>query len=118
MLLEDLSAIKRYNITNMRAQQNGSSQNPMTKDLGEILRILQQNIEGLSRAKSDYLFKILNQIDVLLLQETHCSDLNQLQSRGNFPGYTLVSATHHSRFGTAPYVKNDLDNLINVELIK
>lgn len=64
MLLEDLPAIKEYNITTMSAHQSGSAQIPVTKDPREILRILQLNIEELCRAKHDYLLNN-NQIDVL-----------------------------------------------------
>ncbi|XP_030764129.1 uncharacterized protein LOC115888520 [Sitophilus oryzae] len=96
--------------------QNSSSRNYLTKDLGNTLRILQLNIEGVSRPKSDCLTKILteNKVDVVLLQETHCSDQSQLNTRCKIPGFTLAAATYHPKYGTATYIKNDITTVTHI----
>uniref|UniRef100_H3A8G7 Endonuclease/exonuclease/phosphatase domain-containing protein n=1 Tax=Latimeria chalumnae TaxID=7897 RepID=H3A8G7_LATCH len=58
--------------------------------------ICQLNVEGLSKAKCDYLSKLLtnNTIDVLALQETHVSSDDQAR-RYKINGYKLVSSLQH-----------------------
>lgn len=91
----------------------GSPQNQPTRTLGPTLRILQINIESISRAKSEYLSKLLldERIDVVTLQETHCESEIQLHSRGKIPGYNLLAATYHRTYGTATYARNSLTNI-------
>ncbi|KAI5720173.1 hypothetical protein M8J77_002972 [Diaphorina citri] len=94
------------------------SEGPPVRNIGPSLRICQLNIEGISRAKCDYLSnKILNvnKIDVLALQETHTENEQQLESRGSIPGYNMVGATYHKHYGIATYVR---DSIENVSLIK
>lgn len=71
---------------------------------------MQLNVEGLSKAKSDILHRILNdeKIDILAIQETHTHDLVQFMKRGTNSGYSVAGATYHSKYGTATYVKNNL----------
>lgn len=98
----------------MQAKQvNGLRQGPRTKSVGPILRICQFNIENISRSKSECLSKLLldNDIDILLIQETHTADEAQLQSRGKIPGYRLIGATYHPTYGTATYAKTNIDNV-------
>lgn len=47
-------------------------------------------------------------IDVLLLQETHTNSEEQLRKRGTIFGYTIVGVTYHNQYGTATYVRNNL----------
>lgn len=63
------------------SSENGSFQSQLIRDLGPQFRILQLNIEGISRDKSEYLAKVVqgNNISIILLQETHTADANQLQ---------------------------------------
>uniref|UniRef100_H3AJ77 Endonuclease/exonuclease/phosphatase domain-containing protein n=1 Tax=Latimeria chalumnae TaxID=7897 RepID=H3AJ77_LATCH len=58
--------------------------------------ICQLNVEGLSRAKCNYLSKLLtnNTIDVLALQETHVSSDDQAR-RYKINGYKLASSLQH-----------------------
>lgn len=68
----------------------GSYENQVTRDIGDVLRILQLNVKGISRSKSECLLKLANQdrTDVILLQETHCENEHQLNKRCKLLGYT------------------------------
>lgn len=88
------------------------------RNVGPHLRICQLNIEGISKSKCEYLHsKVLytNKIDVIVLQETHVDNEDDLLFRGFITGYDLVGATYHKHYGIATYVRNDIDN---VSLIK
>lgn len=98
-----------YNSNNVTLnQQDGSLANPY---IGDNLQILQQNIEGISSRKCEYLTALLNEqkIDVAAIQETH---LKEESARSEVTGYTLVAAIHHEKFGLATYVKDDLLPLV------
>lgn len=84
----------------------------MTQDIGPQLIIFQLNVEGLSRDKSSYLARLLPELkaDVVLLQETHVPDEEQMHCRGNINGYKLISATYHKQYGTATFIRNDISN--------
>jgi len=75
--------------------------------LGSMINIMQLNIEGISKSKSLCLSKMLieNNVDVVLIQETHVSDLIQLQVRGEIEGFKLIGATYSQVYGIATYVK-------------
>jgi hypothetical protein len=45
---------------------------------------------------------------VLLLQETHVRDEEQLNNRCRLPGYSLAGATFHDKYGLATYVKDEV----------
>lgn len=81
-----------------------------TKSIGPQLTICQLNIEGISRAKSDYLAKILeeHEVDVVVLQETHTGSDEQLLIRGRIPGYKILATQHHDQYGIATYIKSDI----------
>lgn len=83
-----------------------------TRNLGPIIRVCQLNIEGISRSKSEILSKILklNDIDLVILQETHATDSQQLTSRGKITGYELLGATYHHAYGNATYIRNNIEN--------
>nr|XP_014352330.1 PREDICTED: uncharacterized protein LOC106706238 [Latimeria chalumnae] len=72
-------------------------------------------ISGLSKAKCDYLSKLLtnNTIDVLALQETHVSSDDQAR-RYKINGYKLVSSLQHPKYGLAIYVRNEFSNCIEL----
>lgn len=91
--------------TNMNFSTKGSFQSQKTRDVGPSVRIMQINIEGISKAKSDYLHKLLNidKIDVVNIQETHTKDDLDLERRCHLPGYTLIEAVHHPKYGIATY---------------
>lgn len=88
---------------------NGTSQSQP----GNVLRICQLNVEGLSRNKGEILSKILreNKVDVIALQETHTEDDNALWKRGRIPGYKLVSRINHPQYGVASFVRNNLKDV-------
>ncbi|XP_072395286.1 uncharacterized protein [Diabrotica undecimpunctata] len=91
---------------------NGPCEDRTTRPIGPILRICRINIEGISYAKSQFLSKLLkdDNIDLVAIQETHCETEKQLQKRGKIPGYELLGATYHRTYGTATYVKEDIEN--------
>lgn len=80
---------------------NGPSQCPLTKILGPSVRVCYLNIEGISRAKSEYLSTLLldNNIDVVLIKETHAHTLEDLHKRGRIHCYDLIGATYHNAYG-------------------
>lgn len=60
--------------------ENSPSKGHSTRDLGFQLRILQLNMKGISMGKSSYLERLLQEreIDVVMLQETHVPDEQQI----------------------------------------
>jgi len=84
----------------------------MTRDIGPQLIIFQLNVEGLSRDKSSYLARLLPELkaDVVLLQEAHVPDEEQMHCRGNINGYKLSSAVYHKQHEIATYIRNDISN--------
>lgn len=68
------------------------------------------NIEGKSRAKTDYLTKVLSihKIDMILFEETNASNEDHLQARGHIPGFTLAVATYDHRYGLATYARETI----------
>lgn len=89
----------------------------MYRKIGPSLRILQLNIEGASRSKSEQLSKILaqNKIDVAVVQETHVASESDIRRRGHIAGYSLIGATYHSTYGTATYIRCNLSNAALIE---
>lgn len=68
--------------------ENGSSQSHLTLNLGNI-RICQLNVEGINKSKCEFLSQLLlnNDPDLIILQETHVENEEQLRARGRIPGY-------------------------------
>ena len=92
--------------------KSGSSQNPCFRQIGPTIQILQINVEGISKAKSQYLSKICleKRIDIILIQETHTADAHQLVTRGSIPGYELLGATYSQVYGVATYINSTVEN--------
>lgn len=95
---------------------NGPPKDQRTRNLGPIVRICQINIEGISRPKSEFLSKMLlsNEIDLVVIQETHAADARQLESRGKIPGFDVLGATYHHAYGCATYVRNTVENAYHI----
>ncbi|KAL4135432.1 hypothetical protein QTP88_007041 [Uroleucon formosanum] len=93
--------------TTTTINQNSPSQGSTTRD---STRIMQINVEGISKAKFEVLEILLleQNVDILLIQETHKSDEEQLSKRGFINGYTVAGATYHSKYSTATYVRENL----------
>lgn len=93
--------------------ENGPSQDHMTKNIGQSVRICQLNIEGISRSKCQYLSKILkeNDVDILLIQEAHLENDEQARARANIPGYNIIGITFHAHYGNITYARNDIENI-------
>ena len=87
-----------------------------TRSIGPKLRICQLNIEGISRDKSEFLARIArnNEVDVIVLQETHTANDTQLNARGIVQGYSLVDSVNSPFHGSAIFVKNDIHNFEKV----
>lgn len=90
-----------------------SNCNVTYRDLGSILRVCQINVEGISKSKSQFLEKLLDdhKIDVLVVQETHAECEDDLHARGSVSGYTVIGATYSKAYGIATYVRNQLSNI-------
>lgn len=67
-------------------------------------------MESISRVKSEVLemFRLKQNIDTLLIQETHTND-EQLLKRGSITGYVVAGATYYNKYGTATYVRKNLN---------
>lgn len=79
---KNLTVIMNNNNTNFTISkpENSPSEDYLTRDLGRQFRIFQHNMERIGSDKSKYLERLLQkyQIDVVMLQETHVSDEQQL----------------------------------------
>lgn len=54
---------------------------------------------------------------MILLEETHTSNEDQLQARGHIPGFTLAAATYDHRYGSATYVRETITNWKSVDTL-
>lgn len=81
-----------------------------TREIGKQWRIMQINIEGISRSKGEVLSKLLKDhcVDVVMIQETHTDSMESLQNRGKVPGYSIVMAENSNVHGIPTYVRNDI----------
>jgi hypothetical protein len=109
--------VTKHGLEQENMQSGGQSiQNSPSQDydngliLGPQLRILQIIVEGISKAKSEFLSKILKEeeIDVAVLQETHTVDDTQLHDRGFISGFTLAGRVNDEKYGIATYVRTQL----------
>ncbi|KAM4034798.1 LOW QUALITY PROTEIN: uncharacterized protein ACNLHF_021495 [Anomaloglossus baeobatrachus] len=102
----------------MPTKYNGTVTNvtPQMKDLGPTVKICQINIEGISHSKFVFLHKFLtdNKIDVLVLQETHVENEDQLLVRGSIYGFDLIGARYDSHYSVATYGKGNIENAMLV----
>lgn len=78
------------------------------------------NVEGFSKSKADILERIMTEdkIDVLIVQETHTADKEQLLKRGLITGFTIGGATFRSKYGTTTSIKSDLNGITSEPLKK
>lgn len=83
------------------------------QNVGDLLRIYQVKVEGLSANKCRYIEKECtnDKINVILLQETH---IVQEGERSQITGFSLVAANFHNKFGLAMYVKDNLLPFVQV----
>lgn len=88
----------------------------MIRRLGQTLKLCQLNIEGISRSKSDHLSRVLceNNVDLVLIQETHTINEEELQKRGKIHGYSMIGATYDSVYGVATYARNNLEHVHHI----
>lgn len=83
------------------------------RPIGDILRICQVNVEGLSPDKVEFLSKLSSQkqTDVLIIQETHKSDDDSLMRTGMIRNFKLVDSINHKKYGIATYAKTSIRDL-------
>lgn len=87
-----------------------------SRAVGPSVKILQINVEGICQSKSEYLEKLakLHKVDVIAAQETHTADEISLTRRGNVNGYIVAGTTYHRHYGTVTYVRDNIDNWLNL----
>lgn len=87
------------------------------RNIGPSLRICQVNVEGMSRAKGEYLSKLSvdENVDVLVIQETHTETLAQMESRGKIEGFNLIGVEFSRVHGIATYAKQNITDVRVVE---
>lgn len=73
------------------------------KSIGSSILVCQLNIEGISRAKSDYLSR-------LLTEETHTPTNEALSTRGYIHGFQILEAINHTKHGIATYIKSEIQD--------
>ena len=83
--------------------------------LGQEIKILSLNIEGLSMAKCEYLARLAadHNIEIIALHETHLRESSP-PSRYSVNGYTVISRENHEQYGIIVYSRNPA----SVEILK
>lgn len=76
------------------------------KDAKSNIRIVQINVEGMSRSKAEIINQLFGYADVLAIQETHVTA--DQTKRLNINGFQLVSFTGHPKHGIAPFVNHNV----------
>lgn len=81
------------------------SQDQLT--IGPSVKVCLFNTEGISRAKCEILTKLLinNDVDVVMVQETHTDSNSDLYRREKISGYKLVTAIHHTQMASRSTLK-------------
>lgn len=96
---------------------NNNESQQTKRNIGPALRICQINVEGMSRAKGEYISKLAAEEDlnVILMQETHTATHEDLESRGVITGFNMIIAEHSRYHGIATYVKEGINDVNVVE---
>lgn len=83
-----------------------------TRNIGPCINILQLNIEGISKSKSEYTSRLAieNDVDVILVQEIHTDSSLQINERGHISGFHLTAHTLSRTYGVATYIRNRIEN--------
>ncbi|KAG8240124.1 hypothetical protein J437_LFUL007301 [Ladona fulva] len=91
---------------------NGRSHDQMTRNIGPSARILQINVEDISRAKCDIIDRIafLKDIDIICLQGTHIKLKEKAMDRLNINGFKFAAYTQSRSYGSAIFVKSTINN--------
>ncbi|KAJ8868681.1 hypothetical protein PR048_030220 [Dryococelus australis] len=84
---------------------------------GPSIRVCVVNVEGISLAKADYLNKLCTElkIDILMVQETHASSSQELNSIGKVSGSSIIGAEFHPKHGTAVFCRSSFPTFRLVE---
>lgn len=91
---QDLLAI--FNLMD-KTQPERSSQGCIARDLEDFIRICHLNIQAISRPKYKILTQLLkeNNIDLVLIQESHLYDEKQAHSRAYISGYEIIGIRYY-----------------------
>lgn len=83
-----------------------------TRNIGPSINILQHDIEGISKSKSEYTSRVAieNNVDIIILQETHADSCQQINERGHISGYRLAAQTLSRTYGIATYIRNRIND--------
>lgn len=92
---------------------NVNKQPSAVRNVGPSLRICQINVEGMSLAKGEYLSKLSAEenVDVIVIQETHTETTDQMYARGKIAGFELTAAELSRVHGIATYVKQNISDV-------
>lgn len=73
------------------------------------LIVLQINVEGLTKAKCEYLQKLAEEYgaSILSLQETHVAP-NTILSKFTISGFNLACQHQHNKYGLSIYIKSNI----------
>lgn len=52
-----------------------------------------------------------NNIDIVLVQETHLVDETKARMRTKIAGYDIIGITYHHTYGLITYASNDIENI-------
>lgn len=77
------------------------------RDFKLTLHVCELNIKGISRAKTEYLSKLADEniIQVLVLQETHAKNDDDLWKRSVIYRFNLPGAVHSQIYRIATHVR-------------
>lgn len=97
-----------HSLDNQKDQnlKHGNNKNGI-KATEYLLRIVQLNVEGMTKSKAELISHVFHHVDILALQETHISD-DQL-GKLKIPGFQLIDYIGHNKHGIATFVSQDLD---------
>jgi len=87
---------------------------PSNKESQRTITVIHLSIEGLTRAKSDFLSKMFKDVDVLALQETHVPDGET--RRLKISGFNMIDYRGHHKHGLATYVNKNIEetNVVSI----
>lgn len=87
-----------------------------TIHVGPSIKTLSLNIEGISLAKCQILSKLAQdeEIDVILLQETHIRNENDLNRRCTISGFSIIESIFHPHYGITTLVRDTISSVQTV----
>lgn len=97
-----------HSLNNQKDQNSNIGKNKNgNKSTEYLLKIVQLNVEGMTKSKAELISHVFHYADILALQETHISD-DQL-GKLKIPGFQLIDYIGHKKHGMATFLRQDLD---------